>query len=421
MPTSKTLLRVVLVLAFASLGLTSTWADPNFSITGEGQLSRHFYDANTTATDFGSYGIGGTLLAEFEPIDLFSIGVELAANDYLGLGGVGKVAATTDIVGRFMPFPSNTISPYLLGSYGVNPLGANHVGAWPNSTHFSLGAGFRYFVLPQWALDFGGAYNYYDPSATPLQSIELHAGLAFFVNTPFKNSDKMVWAGGGVTVMQPVTITETDQSNPSIQDIAQNEYGDRTLYPLIVDANFKDKSKPLILPPGMQLIIPQHPSDEMMADAHLKAKTPVYKNAADTFSMPELDNIQYRLEPAQSDDSVDNGPKDQLTFQADSLWDIAARPDVYGDPELYPLLVDANFEKLSDPLLLKPGTQLVIPHGLSKAKIQQARIKAWTAEYIRWRGAQVSHEEYREWRKEMGMPAIDEVTGEVLQPGNLGE
>ena len=421
MPTSKTLFRAFLILAFAGLGLRSTWADPNFSITGQGQLSRHFYDAGQTLTTFGTYGLGGTLLAEFEPIDIFSIGVDLSVNDYLGLGGAGKVVTSTDLVARFMPFANNTVSPYLLASYGVNPLGTKYAGAWPSTVHISLGAGFRYFVLPQWALDFGGAYNYYDPTDIPLNTIELHAGLAFFVNSPFKNSDKMVWAGGGVTVMQPVTITETDQEAQSVQDIAQNEYGDRSLYPLIVDANFKDKTKPLILPPGIQLIIPQHPSDEMVADAHLKAKTPVYQIAADTFQMPQIDNIQYRLEPAESDDAVDNGPKDKLTFQADSLWDIAARPDVYGDPELYPLLVEANFEKLSDPLLLKPGTQLIIPHNVSKARIQGARIKAWTAEYIRWRGAQISHEEYREWRKEKGLPAIDEVTGEVLQPGNLGE
>jgi hypothetical protein len=420
MPTTKSLLLTAFILAFAGLG--PIWADANFSFTGEGQLSRHF-DSTSPLTDFSHNAIGGTLLLEFQPIDIFSIGGDFGFDNYFGLGGQSKLASSFDAVVRFMPFPSNTISPYLLGSYGVNPFGTTHPGVWPAQTHFSLGAGFRYFVLPQWALDFGGSFeNYNDSNANAnLGAINLHAGLAFFVASPFKNSDKMVWAGGGVTVMQPVTITETDQESQSIQDIAQNEYADSSLYPLIIDANFKDKSKPLILPPGIQLIIPQNPTAEMIADAHLKAKMPEYKNAADTFQMPQIENVQYRLEPAESDNAVDNGPKDQLTFQADSLWDIAARPDVYGDPELYPLLVDANFEKLSDPLLLKPGTQLVIPHKVSKAKIQQARIKAWTAEYLRWRGAEVSHEEYREWRKEKGLPAIDEVTGEVIQPGNLGE
>ncbi|HVM32219.1 MAG TPA: LysM peptidoglycan-binding domain-containing protein [bacterium] len=416
MTTFKSLIWGAALLAGAIFLSAPARADVNFSITGEGQLSRHFDGTNT---GFAHNGWGGTVLFELEPVDFLSVGGEFGYTSYFGLTATGEGASTLDAVARLMPF-SGTFSPYLLGSYGINPFGTAHPRLWPNQKHFSAGLGFRYFVLPQWALDFGGTYEFFDPTTAPLQAVNLHAGVAFFVQSPFKNSDKMIWAGGGVTVMQPVTITETDQEVQSIQDIAQNEYGDRSLYPAIIDANFKDKSKPLILPPGMQLIIPQHLTDQMVADAHLKAKTPEYKNAADTFQIPQIENVQYRLEPAESDDSSIGGAKDSLTFQSDSLWDIAARPDVYGDPELYPLLVDANFSRLSDPLILKPGTKLVIPQGVSKAKMQRARINAWTAEYMRWRGAQVSHEEYREWRKEKGLPPIDEVTGEVIQPGSLG-
>ncbi|HET9870464.1 MAG TPA: hypothetical protein VFR02_08215, partial [bacterium] len=278
-------------------------------------------------------------------------------------------------------------------------------------------AGFRYFVLPQWAADFGASFRSADAKNGALQSVDFHTGLSFFVNSPFKNADKMVWAGGGVTIMQPVTITATDQGAQSLSDIARDEYGDPDLYPLIIDANFADKDKPLILPPGIQLIIPQHPTGEMMAAAHVKAKTPVYKKAADTFRMPELDNLQYRLEPAQNNqETMLGGQRSELTFRADSLWDIAARPDVYGDPELYPLLVDANFSRLSDPLLLKPGAHLVIPRHPSEREKRMARVKAWTVDYIRWRGVDVTEGQYREWRKERGLPPVDDVTGEVLQP-----
>ena len=43
---------------------------------------------------------------------------------------------------------------------------------------------------------------------------------------------------------------------------------------------------------------------------------------------------------------ITSGKRKYISFHAESLWDIAARSDVYGDPEMYPLLIDANRKRL---------------------------------------------------------------------------
>jgi len=89
--------------------------------------------------------------------------------------------------------------------------------------------------------------------------------------------------------------------------------------------------------------------------------------------------------------------------QANSFWDLAARPDVYGDPELYPLLVDANFEKLTTPgtigsIPLVKGAKLTVPRALTEENTRVARQNAWKPTYTRWRGKAVTPEDYRQWK-----------------------
>ncbi|MGH7740043.1 MAG: hypothetical protein ACREL1_07840 [bacterium] len=402
----KTLLATVAIFMAGA----SVWADANFSITGYGQYSRRILNANTP---FASNGLGGTLLFEVEPISLFSLGVGYQMTDYIGINGPGEGVAAVEVTGRVFLIPDQAFSPYLMGTFGLNPFGTNAAHLWPDTNNFSAGAGIRYFVTPHWAADFGASFQDFKTQASALQSIDIHTGLSFFVDSPFNHADKIAWAGNGVTITEPVTIMESGRDVQTLADIAEDEYGDSDLYPLIIDANFTDKSNPLILPPGSQLIIPQNPTPAMIADAHAKAKRRDYEMAAKTFHMPEQ-NAEYRLEPPRVSEGLPTRSRKSLTFQSDSLWDIAARPDVYGDPELYPLLVDANFNSLTDPLVLKPGAKLIIPRHATQHQKQMARIKAWSAEYIQWRGVDVTQDQYRKWRKEKGLPPVDEATGEVL-------
>lgn len=57
-------------------------------------------------------------------------------------------------------------------------------------------------------------------------------------------------------------------------------------------------------------------------------------------------------------------PAESLAVQAgDNLWSIAARPEVYGDPTLWPLLYKANVPPIGDADLLRPGQVLTIPRN----------------------------------------------------------
>ena len=45
----------------------------------------------------------------------------------------------------------------------------------------------------------------------------------------------------------------------------------------------------------------------------------------------------------------------------DTLWSIAAKPEVFGDPYLWPLLFDANRDRITDPDVLEKGWDLYVP------------------------------------------------------------
>jgi hypothetical protein len=94
------------------------------------------------------------------------------------------------------------------------------------------------------------------------------------------------------------------------------------------------------------------------------------------------------------------GPAEILTLKNHSLWNTAGRKDVYGDPELYPLLLDANRKVLkADQMTLKAGTRLTVPRGVSEEKIKRARRNAWTNDYMRYRGIGMTKSAYTKWRK----------------------
>lgn len=60
----------------------------------------------------------------------------------------------------------------------------------------------------------------------------------------------------------------------------------------------------------------------------------------------------------------------------DTLWSVAARPDIYGDPLLWPLLYQANRDQIKDPRTIFSGQQLAIPHNHTEGEREEARSKA---------------------------------------------
>lgn len=65
-------------------------------------------------------------------------------------------------------------------------------------------------------------------------------------------------------------------------------------------------------------------------------------------------------------------PSDVMTRytvnEGDSLWAIAASQDVYGNPYLWPLLLKANTDHITDADVLRAGQVLVIPRNVSEAE-----------------------------------------------------
>lgn len=66
----------------------------------------------------------------------------------------------------------------------------------------------------------------------------------------------------------------------------------------------------------------------------------------------------------------------------EDLYAVAARPEVYGDGRLYPLLVRANLDQLKDPRRPSPGLRLRVPRDSSAAEREKALEEAMTGEWL---------------------------------------
>ncbi|HXB97534.1 MAG TPA: LysM peptidoglycan-binding domain-containing protein [bacterium] len=66
----------------------------------------------------------------------------------------------------------------------------------------------------------------------------------------------------------------------------------------------------------------------------------------------------------------------------DTLKSIAARKDVYGSQYLYPLILQANRDRIKDPNHLEAGVQLVIPRDVPDPKVEIAKEQAMTGELL---------------------------------------
>lgn len=66
-------------------------------------------------------------------------------------------------------------------------------------------------------------------------------------------------------------------------------------------------------------------------------------------------------------------PSRHTVKRGETLPQIAALAEVYGDASLWPLLYRANRDQIRDPRVLWPGQQLKIPRNLDKNDINEAR------------------------------------------------
>jgi len=69
-------------------------------------------------------------------------------------------------------------------------------------------------------------------------------------------------------------------------------------------------------------------------------------------------------------------PTTYTVEKCDDLYSISAKPQIYNDPWLWPLLADANKDKVKNPNKIKPGWVLSIPRDVTDAQKAAARAKA---------------------------------------------
>jgi hypothetical protein len=141
--------------------------------------------------------------------------------------------------------------------------------------------------------------------------------------------------------------------------------------------------------------------------APVKTPAPAVKTTSSKTSVP-APTPALSKQSASNVPTVSRKPLDVYVFrESDTLWDIAARKDVYDDPELFPLLVNANFKSSAQDTDIPPGTKLVIPRGLTAKDTMSARMKAWALEYVRWRGKKINQKLYEQWVDEKEMSRLN--------------
>ncbi len=64
----------------------------------------------------------------------------------------------------------------------------------------------------------------------------------------------------------------------------------------------------------------------------------------------------------------------------DTLWTISARPEVYGDPLLWPLLYKANRDQIKDPRRVYLGQTIDVPRDLPEKELAEIREQARQSE-----------------------------------------
>jgi nucleoid-associated protein YgaU len=66
--------------------------------------------------------------------------------------------------------------------------------------------------------------------------------------------------------------------------------------------------------------------------------------------------------------------------EGDTLWLISIRPEVYGDPLLWPVLYRANRDQIKDPRRVYEGQTLEVPRNMTEAELEEAREQARQSE-----------------------------------------
>jgi hypothetical protein len=141
------------------------------------------------------------------------------------------------------------------------------------------------------------------------------------------------------------------------------------------------------------------PAAEPVKEVLTPASTPVVSDA-----QPEAKPVTVASLSQAREDTFVLQYGEILTLKGDSVWDTSARQEVYFDPELYPLIVDANREALKRRYVFEEPMTLRFPTNATEEMKQTARKNAWLREYQTLGGRRLIPWAYQRWLMNHGMP-----------------
>lgn len=256
--------------------------------------------SNAYSTNTGAYGF--SFFGDWRPDPAISFGVGAG---YMRLGGWDLSTSWVDIGGRLyplQPFPFGEM--YLQGSMGSNPL-YNKDNAWKGHYHGNVALGLRCPLSGNRSLDLGVGYDIFSPELSPLNSVGLKAGLCWTFGKKQESGPNEGDAKDDPkkTIVRPVssvplakataTATTDPVASPTATDpnvqlhtwvagdnlrvLAKATYGERDLYPIIVDANTDHYRRPSYLVPGVVLKIPLKITAHEKSEARVRSRQDGYK------------------------------------------------------------------------------------------------------------------------------------------------
>lgn len=77
-------------------------------------------------------------------------------------------------------------------------------------------------------------------------------------------------------------------------------------------------------------------------------------------------------EPTGSKGGIPQSLTEYVVGKGETLWQIAGKKDIYGDPYLWPILYKANRSQIKDPTQISEGQKLSVPRNVSAKEIEEA-------------------------------------------------
>ena len=325
-------------------------------------------------------GVGGSVFFDIRPFKFVSAGFGF---DYIYFPGASAWELTTfNMGGRIFPMVVTDNSEfYLQGGIGLNLLTRTLKGSLPGHFHGTAGFGYRLFLQPSLAVDLGAQYDFYSPILRPLQSVGAKLGLAWIFGTTRWPVPEVSTYGrlpeGGLWKNQRQYVW---QAGDTLRGVSTKLYGEDDLYSLLVIANRDTVLEPRNLTGGVTLRVPELPPSlaELDSFRDMSLKDKEYLRWA---NLTEAANYRWGAQW--------KGPSTYIWKSRDTLPLVAEK--LYGDEEMFPLLVDANEDRLILPASLVPGAKLIVPRP-QEDKVEEIHAKARGADpYIWWKNVSERH------------------------------